>query len=87
MPGDPTTVLQGGYRIEQPFAMHVGPSMRMIADMKTDELLAVLPTGNSESIFSDHYKDMLDLYKSGELLHVPLSGTSARWKRFELLAQ
>jgi penicillin amidase len=87
MPGDPTTVLQASYRVEQPFAMHVGPSMRMIADMRSNELLAILPTGNSEAIFSDHYKDMLDLYKRGQLLRVPLSGSDPSWKRFELLPQ
>jgi penicillin amidase len=87
MPGDPTTVLQGGYSFASPFSMHVGPSMRMIADMQSNELLAILPTGNSEAMFGDHYKDMLDLYKSGRLLHVPLSGSSTAWKRFELVPQ
>lgn len=87
MPGDPTTVLQASYRILDPFAMRVGPSMRFIADMHSDELLAVLPTGNSEAVFGDHYKDMLDLYKQGQLLHIPLHGSVANAKRFELRPQ
>jgi penicillin amidase len=87
MPGDPTTVLQGSYRMTQPFAMRIGPSMRLIADMQSDELLAVLPTGNSEAMFGDHYRDMVDLYKHGDLLHIPLHGTNPKWKRLELKPQ
>ncbi len=87
MPGGPTTVLQGSYYMWNPYQMQVGPSMRMVADMKTDELLAVLPTGNSEAIFGDHYRDMLPLYRDGTLIRVPLNEPTERgsnWKRFEL---
>lgn len=87
MPGDPTSVLQGSYRMTEPFAMRIGPSMRLIADMKSDELLAVLPTGNSEAMFGDHYRDMLELYKHGDLLHIPLHGTGQKWTRLELKPQ
>src|SRR5579883_1216660 len=87
MPGGPTTVLQGTYYLWQPYQMQIGPSMRMVADMKSTELLAVLPTGNAEAIFGDHYRDMLPLYQQGTLLHIPLQAQSSKWKRFELLPQ
>ncbi len=87
MSGGPTTVLQGSYYLWNPYQMQVGPSMRMIADMKDDVLLAVLPTGNSEAIFGDHYRDMLPLYQNGTLIRVSLDESSElkeNWKRFEL---
>ncbi len=87
MPGGPTTVLQGSYYLWNPYQMQVGPSMRMIADMKDDVLLAVLPTGNSEAIFGDHYRDMLPLYEQGTLIRVSLGASTelrSNWKRFEL---
>jgi len=65
--------------------------MRMIADMKSDELLAVLPTGNSEAVFGDNYSDMLPLYKLGSLIRINLDlithdegQPKGNWKRFEL---
>ncbi len=87
MPGGPTTVLQGSYYMWNPYQMQVAPSMRMVADMNNDVLLAVLPTGNSEAIFGDHYRDMLPLYQSGTLIKVHLdaaSGQHDNWSRFEL---
>lgn len=83
-PGGPTTVLQAMYHLWAPYEEVVGPSMRMIADMKTNELLAVLPTGNSEAIFGDHYRDMLGLYKKGELVRLSLTERKPEWKRWEL---
>ncbi|HEY3876486.1 MAG TPA: penicillin acylase family protein [Candidatus Kapabacteria bacterium] len=90
MPGGPTTVSQATYFLWNPYEMQVGPSMRMIATMNDDVLEAVLPTGNSEAIFSDHYKDMLPLYLRGSLLRLSLDATyqpGKNWKRFELSPQ
>ncbi|MDP4288753.1 MAG: penicillin acylase family protein [Bacteroidota bacterium] len=84
MHGGPTTVLQAMYHLWAPYEEVIGPSMRMIADMKTDELLAVLPTGNSEAIFGDHYRDMLNLYKQGALVRLSLTQHKPEWKRWEL---
>ena len=85
MPGDPTTVLQATYYLWKPYEMQIGPSMRMIADMKSPNLLAALPTGNSEAVFGDHYKDMVELFKRGGLISIPLFEHKAEWKRFELV--
>ena len=85
MSGGPTTVLQGTYYLWNPYAMQIGPSMRMVTDMKDPVLYGVLPTGNSEAIFGDHYKDMLPLYQSGALIRIPLDETSnPAWQRFVL---
>jgi acyl-homoserine lactone acylase PvdQ len=83
-PGGPTTPLQATYHLWAPYEEIVGPSMRMIADMKTNDLLAVLPTGNSEAIFGNHYRDMLDLYKKGELVRISLTQPASNLRRFEL---
>jgi acyl-homoserine lactone acylase PvdQ len=47
----------------------------------------VLPTGNSEAIFGDHYKDMLPLYQTGALVRISLTDRNPNWKRFELRPQ
>ena len=87
MPGGPTTVLQGTYYLWNPYAMQIGPSMRMVTDMSQPILYGVLPTGNSEAIFGDHYKDMLPLYKRGKLIRISLTERNPKWKRFELRPQ
>ena len=83
--GGLTTVSQASYDLWAPYAMWVGPSMRMIADMRTNVLDAVLPTGNSGAIFGSHYRDMLDLFKAGQYDIIPLDEENPGWKRFELL--
>ena len=86
MPGGPTTVVQGTYYLWNPYEMQVGPSMRMVTDMKDPVLYGVLPTGNSEAIFGDHYKDMLPFYRSGALIRISLVDAPEHPQRFELLA-
>lgn len=83
--GGPTTVYQATYNMWDPYKMRVGPSMRMIADMKTNSLYAALPTGNSEAIFGDHYKDMLDMFKRGDFVDIPLTERKAGWRKLELV--
>ena len=87
MPGGPTTVSQASYYLWNPYQMQVGPSMRMVADMNNDVLLGVLPSGNSEAMFGDHYHDMLPLYQRGTLIKISLDNPAVRgdkWSRFEL---
>jgi acyl-homoserine lactone acylase PvdQ len=83
-PGSPTTVYQATYHMWNPYKMKVGPSMRMIADMKTNVLYAALPTGNSEAVFGDHYRDMLEMFNRGDFIEVPLSGRNPNWRKLEL---
>ena len=85
VPGGFTSVSQATYDIWNPYAMRVGPSMRMISDMRSNTLLAVLPTGNSEAIFGSHYRDMVQLFKNGGYDAIELQGRSAAASTFELL--
>ena len=84
-PGGLTTVVQSSYTFWKPFLMRVGPSMRQVADMRSDILYACLPTGNSGNVFNPHYRDMTELFKKGDLIAIPLSVKSATWKKLTLL--
>jgi penicillin amidase len=86
-PGGMTTVVQSSYGFWNPFIMRVGPSMRHVADMKTDILYAVLPTGNSGNMFNPHYRDMVDLFQRGELIGISLSVIDPSWKKLSLLPE
>lgn len=86
-PGGFTTVIQSSYGFWNPFVMRVGPSMRSIADMKTDVLMAALPTGNSGNMFDPHYRDMVKLFHSGELIEVPLTQKDPKWKKLVLMPE
>jgi len=78
-PGGLTTVIQSSYGFWNPFIMRVGPSMRSVADMKTDVLYAALPTGNSGNMFSLHYRDMVEIFQRGELIEISLTRIDPAW--------
>jgi len=85
VPGGATTVMQATYYLWAPYEMKIGPSMRMIADMKTSSLYAALPTGNASAVFSDYYRDMVEMFKKGDFVTIPLFETKSNWRRYELL--
>lgn len=69
MSGDGTTVNNMEYSFQQPFDVKLGPSMRFIYDFADPEkFYFVLPTGQSGNPFSDHYRDMTELWLKGEYL-------------------
>jgi penicillin amidase len=86
-PGGLTTVVQSSYGFWNPFFMRVGPSMRSVADMKTDILYAALPTGNSGNMFNPHYRDMVDRFQRSDLIPVSLTKTDPAWKKLTLLPE
>ncbi|MFI5264629.1 MAG: penicillin acylase family protein, partial [Candidatus Kapaibacterium sp.] len=86
-PGGLTTVIQASYGFWNPFLQRVGPSMRSVADMKTDVLWAALPTGNSGNMFNPHYRDMVKLFHSGELIEVSLTRKDPSWKKLVLMPE
>lgn len=86
-PGGFTTVIQSSYGFWNPFIMRVGPSMRSVADMKTDVLYAALPTGNAGNVFNPHYRDMVGLFHKGELVEVPLTKKDPTWKKLVLMPE
>ena len=86
-PGGMTTVIQSSYTFWNPFISRVSPSMRHVADMKTDILYAALPTGNSGNMFSPHYRDMAPLFRKGELIPVSLTEKNPSWKKLVLIPE
>ncbi len=86
-PGGLTTVVQSSYGFWNPFIQRVGPSMRSVADMKTDILWAALPTGNSGNMFNPHYRDMVGIFHGGELIEVSLTRKDPSWKKLVLMPE
>jgi penicillin amidase len=86
-PGDGMTVNLAGYPLHAPFLPQVGPSLRLIADLKDPNASRwVIPGGSSGDPFSPHYADQVELWRRGEYLPIqflPLeearhTGTSLR---------
>jgi len=68
-PGDGMTVNLGGYPLNAPYRPQVGPSLRLIADLKDPSASRwVIPGGSSGDPFSPHYADQLELWRRGEYL-------------------
>jgi penicillin amidase len=70
--GNNTTVNNGEYSIDDPFAMMVGPSMRMIVDMRQNGMYFSLPGGECGQLLSTHYSDFLNGYLAGEMRFFPM---------------
>ncbi|MFH0735123.1 MAG: penicillin acylase family protein [bacterium] len=69
--GDGTTINNGEYSFNKPFANNLGPSMRYIYDFADpDNFYCILPTGQSGHIFSLNYKNMTKNWLSGKYIKV-----------------
>jgi penicillin amidase len=65
--GSGTTVNNGEYRLSQPYAMTLGPSMRHIVDFADiNRALSVIPSGQSGQPLHPQYDDQFTLWKNGE---------------------
>ncbi|NOZ75735.1 MAG: penicillin acylase family protein, partial [FCB group bacterium] len=65
--GSPTTINNGEYKIIEPYAQVVGPSMRRIVDFSDlNHTQMILPTGQSGLPGSPHYDDQIPLYLNGK---------------------
>ena len=74
-PGSPFTVLQyrwGDAQVTPPFPVALGPSVRMVADLATDEVHLVLPGGQSGRVDDAHFLDQFGMWRSGSSLTVKL---------------
>ncbi len=72
--GSGTTVNNGEYRMTEPFAMTLGPSMRTIVSFADPKgALSVLPSGQSGQPLHDHYSDQTPLWKNGEYHRMPIT--------------
>jgi penicillin amidase len=71
--GDASTVNVGAYRRDGTYVMSDGPSYRQIVDFADPAgALFVHTTGQSGNVFSRGYRDLLPLWRAGELL--PMEG-------------
>jgi penicillin amidase len=72
--GSPDTINKGEYRLTAPFAVNAGPSVRRIVDLAhPDAAWSIIPGGQSGQVFSDHYKDQVDLWLQGKYRQVTLN--------------
>jgi penicillin amidase len=72
-PGSPFTVLQHRFGApEPPFQVVLGPALRMIADLSTDEVQLALPGGQSGNVTSPHFADQLSAWRLGDYLTIRL---------------
>lgn len=79
-PGSPFTVLQhrwGDAQPTPPFPVALGPSVRMVADLATDEVHLVLPGGESGRLDGGHLLDQVDVWRNGGSLTVKLQPETA----------
>ena len=69
LPGDGMTVNLSGYTLAAPYRPMVGPSLRLIVDLKQpDASRWVIPGGSSGDPLSPHYADQVDLWRRNEYL-------------------
>lgn len=66
----------GGGSWRPPWISDYGPTERFVAELRPDgpEARFLLPTGQSGNPFSDHYRDMSERWRDGELIPVSLPG-------------
>jgi penicillin amidase len=87
--GGPNTVRPDDYRRwgrldstswMPPWISEYGSSERFVAELGQERSTGyfLLPTGQSGNPFSDHYRDMNDRWRGGELIEVPLSRIQAQ---------
>jgi penicillin amidase len=72
--GSAATVSKAEYALSKPYDVTAGPSMRMIVDLASPQYsLSVIPGGQSGQPFSPHYKDQVELWRSGKYRRVLMS--------------
>ena len=71
--GDGETIARGGFRGagDRPFAHGHGAGLRLVADLgDPDGLLAMIATGQSGHPLSDHWGDLLQRWRDGDVLRL-----------------
>ena len=67
MGGSGETLYRALYKFDQPFAVTLSASLRMVADLGDDDkILAVLPGGVSARMFDPHRDDQVKTFMNGE---------------------
>jgi penicillin amidase len=66
MGGGSTAIMSGEYDFNEPFAVTVAASFRMVFDFASPgEVRAILPSGQCGQVFHDHYADQTALWLNG----------------------
>jgi penicillin amidase len=84
-PGDGTTVNMGFYRHSSPYQHTIGASLRFIIDVDGQASGFILPSGQSGRLFSPHFKDQTELWKSGRRIRFALGEDEGRWEQCLIL--
>lgn len=84
--GDGTTVFNSEYSFSAPYENKLGPSMRFIYDFANPEYFEfILPTGQSGHFYSDHYKDMSQLWLKGDFIKIITNYDSIKNSNYKLI--
>jgi penicillin G amidase len=66
-PGSVDTLYRGSYAYDDPYAVIVSASLRMVADLADDDkVLAVIPGGVAGRVFHPHATDQIEAFMNGE---------------------
>ena len=71
--GDMTTINTTEWKLNKPFDVVLGASMRFIADMTDDIVYTVLPGGTSGDPMSPNYSDQIQLWQIGAYVKLSIS--------------
>jgi len=67
MGGSGETLYRAVYNFDQPFAVTIPASLRMVADLgDKDKVLAVIPGGISARLFDPHRDDQVETFMEGK---------------------
>ncbi|HPI73931.1 MAG TPA: penicillin acylase family protein, partial [bacterium] len=66
------TLCNSTYIYQQPFKTFVGPCLRQLVDLSTQEYQVILYGGQSGHPFSRHYQDQKKLWQQGKLITLTL---------------
>ncbi len=71
--GNSTTLNCTEWKLNAPFKVTTGASMRFIADMNDSLVYTILAGGNSNDVISPNYSDQLQLWHIGAYLSIPIA--------------
>lgn len=85
--GSGTTVNAQQYRMDDPYEIVLGPSVRHVYDLSDlgQGSLTILPTGQSGNPASPNYRDQAELYNSGKYRRFPTAEASVKNSGYRLL--
>ena len=84
--GSHSTINNGYYRVDQPFANVVGPAMRLVVDLSDSTgFESVLPPGQSGHVFHPQHEDQITLWLNGGTKRVLMQTADIRRAGYDRL--